>query len=285
MRALRPHQWAKNGLLFLPALAAHLPITPTLLLRLVLGFVAFSALASAVYLLNDLADLPHDREHRTKRNRPIAAGHVSVPGALAMTAVLVAVAMAIAATLPPLFQLVLAGYFAATSAYSLYLKREPLVDVFTLAILYASRLAAGAALVSVPLSGWLIAFSIFFFLSLALAKRVVELRERPMPDASVTASRGYRSTDLPLLSALGVAAAASSSLVFCLYITDPRVVEHYTHSDYLWLGLPALMYWQARVWLWVGRGWMHEDPVVFALRDRKSHLLALCLLLLMVLAR
>jgi 4-hydroxybenzoate polyprenyltransferase/phosphoserine phosphatase len=284
VRALRPHQWAKNALLLLPALAAHLTWTSIDAVRFAAGFFAFSMLASAVYLVNDVIDLPHDRQHETKRNRPVAAGELSIPLALAAAGVACVLAVLAAATLPARFQGVLVAYFLVASAYSLVLKRRALVDVMVLAMLYASRVVAGAAIVAVPLSRWFVAFSIFFFLSLALAKRVVELRAKPPADPDVAASRGYLPSDLPILTSLGASAAAASSLVYCLYITETPVIGLYAHPDLLWLGLPVLLYWQARVWLLTARGTMHDDPVVFALRDRTSYALFAAFLLVVAFA-
>jgi 4-hydroxybenzoate polyprenyltransferase/phosphoserine phosphatase len=273
-RALRPHQWSKNALLVLPALAAHLPWTWSTALDLTAGFVSFSALASAVYLLNDLADLPHDRAHETKRSRPIAAGDLPIPVTLAAIGVLLALATAISLHLPDMFKAVLAAYLAFTTAYSLVLKRKPIVDVITLAGLYATRVIGGAALVMVPLSRWFLAFSVFFFFSLALVKRVVELRQTTTPLGGA-GGRGYAAADVPVLSGLGAGAAVVSSLVYCLYITSDDVGQLYSFPDLLWLGLPLLLYWQARVWLLAGRDRVEEDPVIFALRDRVSHFVLL----------
>lgn len=287
LRAMRPHQWMKNVLVLLPALAAHLAWTADHALRLAAGSLAFCLLASAVYLVNDVIDAPHDRLHREKRHRPIARGELSVPAAMAAALGLLGLAAALAAGLPPAFQAVLAGYLATTTAYSLALKRQPLVDVIVLAMLYTTRLAAGAALVSVPLSRWFLAFSIFFFLSLALAKRALEMRagaSAVVTGASRTVARGYVAEDLPFLVSLGVSSAVASSLVYGLYITDGAVAELYGRPDLLWLGLPILLYWQARVWLRTSRGAMHHDPVVFALRDRTSYALFAGFLLVVALA-
>jgi 4-hydroxybenzoate polyprenyltransferase len=179
LRALRPHQWAKNALLLVPALAAHLAWTPALGLDLLGGFAAFSLLASALYLVNDVLDLRHDRLHPTKSRRPLASGQLSVATALGAAAVLFVAAAALALGRGVHFQLTLVAYLAINLAYSLDLKRRPVLDVIVLATLYATRVVAGAALVGVPLSRWFLAFSLFLFLSLALVKRVVELQALP----------------------------------------------------------------------------------------------------------
>jgi len=242
-----------------------------------LGIAAFSAVASAVYLLNDLVDLPHDRRHTTKRHRPIAAGRVGIPTALITIVNLLALGAILSLALPLRFGLVLVAYALLTTAYSLALKRRAVADVMTLTTLYTMRILAGAALAGVVLSQWFLAFSIFFFLSLAMLKRVAELREQPA--VRNAGARPYVADDVPTLTAFGGGAAAASSLVYCLYITSDQVELLYTEPVILWLGLLLLIYWQARMWLIGGRGRMPEDPVRFALRDRVSYLVLAAFLL------
>lgn len=279
LRLLRPHQWSKNALLLLPALAAHLPLSAGAALTLLAGLAAFSAVASAVYILNDLADLTNDRVHATKRHRPLAAGELSIPFGLGVAATLMVAASLIAARLPFEFQALLTGYFVLTLAYSVALKKRAILDVITLASLYTIRVIAGAALVGVPLSRWFLAFSVFFFFSLALVKRVVELTRQPGGDPAHVPGRGYAVMDIPVLTSLGTTAVMASALVYCLYITGAEVGELYDRPDLLWVGLPILLYWQSRLWIFVGRNRLHEDPVVFALKDRMSRLLLLGFLL------
>lgn len=275
VRSLRPHQWSKNTLLALPAVAAHEFFSREVLLALIAGFAAFSALASAVYILNDLIDLPHDRAHPSKRHRPLASGEMSVPLALKTVAVLVFVSGLVAWQLPLTFQALLISYAILTTAYSLILKQQPILDVITLAGFYTIRLAAGAALVAVSLSRWFLAFSVFFFFSLALVKRVVEMGRRSAEDSSRVPGRGYQVGDIPVLRSLGTTSVMASALVYCLYITGAEVAVLYTQPDLLWIGLPILLYWQSRVWLLAGRDGLHEDPVTFALTDRASQALLL----------
>lgn len=274
LRQLRPQHWAKNALLFVPALAAHLGPSVELAVQLLAGFAAFSATASAVYLFNDLADLASDRAHPRKRHRPLASGEISIPAALVVGMSLVVAAAVVALQLAPRFAGVLAAYLVITYAYSLSLKQHLAIDVITLATLYTVRIVAGAVLVEVPLSRWFLAFSIFLFLSLALAKRVVELRGAAARNATRIAGRGYRPEDLPTLSATGVAAAAASALVYCLYITGDDVTRLYANPDLLWIGLPLFLYWNLRLWLFADRGTLQEDPVAFALKDPITYAVA-----------
>ena len=271
LHALRPHQWVKNLLLFLPLVAAHMVTDSAALVAVILAFVAFSLTASAVYLLNDLLDLPADRRHPRKRQRPFAAGDLPLHwGVLLAPALLMAAALLSVLALPDLFALVLAGYFLLTTAYSFSLKRKPVVDVILLAALYTVRVIAGAAAVAIVPSFWLLAFSMFIFLSLALAKRYTELDGLRERGELTAAGRGWHVDDLPLVQTLGTGAGLASVLVLALYINSAQAQQLYATSEILWLVCPLLLYWIARLWFKTHRGEMHDDPVVFALRDRVS---------------
>jgi len=283
-RAVRPHQWLKNLLLLLPPIAAHLPWSGWLLWRLARALVAFSLVASALYLVNDVLDREQDRRHPLKRLRPVASGQLR-PGQAVAGAVGLALAAALLALgLPAGFAEVLVAYAALSALYSTVCKPRPALDVIALATLYAARLLAGAMASGIVLSRWFAAFSVFFFLSLALAKRVVELTGSEAGPEDLVGGRGYSKTDVPVLAAFGAAAAAADALVYVLYLGDDAVRRLYAHPEMLWVGLPILLYWQARVWLFTGRGRMPGDPVVFAMRDRVTWLLMAGLLAAVVLA-
>jgi 4-hydroxybenzoate polyprenyltransferase len=284
LRALRPTQWSKNVLIAFPALAAHATPTLSLVVTLLFGFLAFSCTASAVYLLNDLADLPHDRAHPRKRHRPIAAGDVSVPGAFGMALALLGAAAVFAARLPGAFQAVLLGYFVLTTAYSYTLKRRLLIDVICLATLYTCRVLAGGLLVGIMLTDWFLAFFIFVFLSLALIKRVDELRRTPLGSGAALAGRAYEAGDLPVLTAFGVGCGVASAVVYCLFIASADSERLYTHPVFLWLALPLVLYWQARMWLLTVRGGIQDDPVRFTARDRITYLAVGVMALLLMLS-
>lgn len=278
-RALRVHQWSKNVLVLLPALLAHRDTIVGDLARSVVALVAFSLVASTIYLFNDLADLAHDRQHATKRHRPLAAGRLPLAHAVAAMPVLIFLAALLAAQLPLAFGLVLTGYLVLTLLYSTTLKRRPIVDVIVLAALYLTRLLAGSAATGIPLSAWLAAFALFVFLSLALAKRAGELSLMPL-ERDVPAGRGYVRSDLEPLTALGAAAAYTAVLVFALYLEVPETRAMYERPILLWGMVPLLVYWLSRLWLLVRRGFVHEDPVIFALKDRVSRLVAVLLVAL-----
>jgi 4-hydroxybenzoate polyprenyltransferase len=270
IRALRPHQWVKNALIVVPLLAAHGSRDAHSVMAVVLAAVAFCACASSVYILNDLLDLEADRAHQRKRKRPFASGDLSIAAGLALFPVLLALGVVISLLLPVKFQLVFAGYYALTCAYSFGLKGRAIVDAMALAGLYTIRVIAGAAAASVPLSFWLLLFSVFLFLSLAFVKRYAELDALRRRQGLRAAGRGYHVEDLAVLQSLGSAAGYMSVLVLALYINSPEVTALYARPKMIWLLCVLVLYWISRVWMKAQRGEMHDDPVVFALKDRPS---------------
>ena len=281
LKALRLHQWLKNLLVFVPLIMSHRFDEPQVIGQAVLAFLAFGMCASSVYLLNDLLDLPDDRRHPTKKDRPFAAGSISITNGAILIPVLLVCAFAIASRLPLTFIAILAFYYVVTLAYSLRLKRAALVDVLTLACLYTVRIIGGSAAVTVELSFWLLAFSMFLFLSMALVKRFTELGTLQEQSQSVSIGRGYRAGDLETLAQFGSASAYMAVLVLALYINSEDVRVLYRYPEVIWLLCPLLMYIVTRVWLLARRDEMHEDPVVFLIRDRRSQgLLGIGLILL-----
>lgn len=274
-KAMRPHQWAKNLLLFVPLVAAHRLGDPPAMASAALGFAAFSLFASSAYLLNDLFDLSADRAHPRKRLRPLASGHLSIPAGLVLCAITLAAGAALAALLPARFQATVAVYFALTLAYTFGLKRAAILDVISLAALYTLRIIAGGFSVPMPPSFWLLAFAMFLFFSLALVKRYAELMSLEIEGTSKAPGRGYAGHDVDVVLAIGSASAMVSALVLALYINGETVRDLYSHPALLWLLCPILLYWVSRIWFLAARGQMHDDPVLFALRDRASYLVAL----------
>lgn len=273
-KALRVHQWLKNMLVFVPLLAAHRIDEVALLFQAILAYVAFGLCASSVYLLNDLLDLPLDRQHPRKRLRPFAAGTLPVlAGAWLVPALLVLAFLLAGIALPLLFSSVLLGYIALTLTYSLYFKQIVMLDVVMLAELYTLRIIAGAAATGIIPTFWLLAFSMFIFLSLALVKRHAELLALQEMGHSMARGRGYQVDDLQLLQTLGGASGYLSVLVLALYINSGTSQALYRHPEVIWLLCPLLLYWISRIWLKTHRGEMHDDPVIFALQDRVSEIL------------
>lgn len=267
IKAMRPHQWSKNVLLFLPILASHQIST---LGSVILGFVAFCLTASAVYVLNDLMDLSADRAHPRKCRRPFAAGDLSAATGMMMAGGLLLAALAFGlATRNPLFIAVLAFYLALTFLYSLWLKRKLLLDVLTLAGLYTIRIVAGGVAASVVLSPWMLGLSMFMFLALAAVKRQAELTDQ-MKTGRESTGRAYLVEDLPILRGTAIAAANAAVLVMALYISSDAVQQLYSNSQLLWLICPLLLYWQLRMVMMTHRGYMTDDPIVYAARDRVS---------------
>lgn len=279
-QALRMHQWVKNLLIFVPLLAAHRAHEWPLLWSAFLVFICFSLCASSVYLLNDLFDLPDDRHHPLKKHRPIPSGRVSLHSVLVLCPLLLLTAFGLALWLLPAVALLgLAAYYLLTLCYSVWLKRLVILDVVTLATLYTSRLMVGALALGIALSFWLLAFSMFMFLSLALVKRYAELVQVRASRRSLKArGRGYFSDDLHMIATLGASSGYMTVLVMALYVNDSRITQLYHRPEWIWLACPILLIWISRVWMLAHRGQMNEDPVIFALRDKASIFMGLLVL-------
>jgi 4-hydroxybenzoate polyprenyltransferase len=284
LQALRPHQWLKNVLVFVPLLAAHLVTDPLAAARAGAAFVIFGVCASGVYVLNDLFDLDADRRHPRKRNRPFAAGNLPLAGGFVLAGLLTLVAFAAACALAPRFALVLLGYYVLTLAYSLRLKQIAMLDVLVLATLYTVRIVAGTVAIHVQFSFWLLAFAMFLFLSLALVKRYTELGAQRQVASGTAPGRGYVAGDYELLASLGGASGYLSVLVLALYINSTASAELYRRPYFLWLLCPLLLYWISRTWIIAHRGKMHDDPVVFAARDKVSMVLLVLAAIVVLLA-
>ena len=286
IRELRPHQWAKNILLFVPLYFAHEYDDWSLVFSAGMAFFAFSFCASSIYVLNDLVDLPADRRHRTKRNRPLAAGTLAIPEGFFLMVVSFGLSIFLAARfVNPSFIWVLLGYVGLTTFYSFVLKRMLLIDVLMLASLFTYRVMAGSVAVQVELSFWLLAFSIFFFTSLAFVKRYSELIQLRQSNEFALRGRNYRVADIPLVTSIGPAAGLLAVLVFALYINSPSILTYYSTPQALWGICLILVYWVTRIWFLAGRDEMHDDPVLFAVRDRVSILCGILSVLCLLAAR
>jgi 4-hydroxybenzoate polyprenyltransferase/phosphoserine phosphatase len=269
LRAIRPHQWLKNILVFLPLIAAHLTAADALLAAGV-TFLALSLTASGTYVANDLLDLPDDRRHPSKRKRPLASGAVPLQHGLLLAPGLVLAGLGLAATVGLATLGMVASYLVLTSAYTLLLKRRMFIDVVTLATLYTIRVLAGGVAVGVALSPWFLAFSMFLFLMLAIVKRYQELHGLKARDTDKASGRNYHVSDLPILAALGGASGFAAVLVLALYLNTPAVDARYSRPEVLWLLCPLLVYWIGRVMMLTNRGYVDDDPIIFAVRDRPS---------------
>ena len=280
LRAVRPHQWAKNVLVFAPLIAAHDLFSTEPLFKSLVAFAAFSACASAIYILNDIVDVDADRLHPRKRTRPFAAGELSIPFGLTSSGVLLSAGLLVAAfgaswALTGILSL----YVLSTMAYSTWLKREPVVDVFVLAGLYVLRVVAGGVAAAIPLSTWMLAFALFFFLSLAFVKRYTELAGNGRAPG-----RGYTADDAMWMHAIGTSSGYMAVVVLALYVSAPDVTRLYGRPTALWLLCPLLLFWITRTWFRAGRRQVHDDPVVEALKDPVGYGCAAALAVILLIA-
>jgi len=285
VRALRVHQWVKNLLVFVPVVLDHKLFHAATMAKAATAFLAFCCAASSAYILNDILDVEADRLHPTKRHRPFAAGTLSP--ALGMVLVLGLLAIAFTAswsTLPASFVELLAIYVVLTAAYSLYLKRVAVVDVLLLAALYTLRVLAGIAAAQVRFSTWLLAFSMFLFLSLAFLKRYTEVNAMDGAATEQVRRRGYLRGDREWLGSMGGASGYLSVLVLALYINSAEVVVLYRRPLLLWLVCPLLLFWTSRMWLLAHRGRIHDDPIVATVRDPVSYVIGALVAVIMLAA-
>jgi 4-hydroxybenzoate polyprenyltransferase len=275
--AARPHHWAKNLLVFSPIILGHRWADPSAWRGAALCFLSFSLFASFVYILNDLLDRDADRNHARKRLRPIASGMLTRTQAGSLAAVLLIAGAGMAFALPFEARLVIIGYVVGATLYSAWAKSIALIDVLLLAAFYTIRVIAGGAATNIVITPWTLAFCMFLFLSLALAKRYVEVERHGPADR-----RGYRQEDARVLLGLGIGTGLLSVQVLALYIYSPEVRELYARPGVLWLMCPIVLYWLARVWLIAGRGELADDPVLFALHDGGSYLAAACAVIVLL---
>ncbi|MBN2703616.1 MAG: UbiA family prenyltransferase [Pontiellaceae bacterium] len=274
IKAMRCRQWLKNVLIFSPMLLAHRFTDPRCIIDSLLAFFSFSLAASTIYILNDLFDLSADQHHPRKCSRPFAAGELPITLGILMIPILFAASVGIGLFLSPTFTGVILTYYIITTLYSWRLKQIPIADVLTLAILYTMRIFAGSVSTGNPSSEWFIEFSIFLFLSLALVKRVSELREMESEESidHTKRERGYRRDDLPLLQSFGTAAGYIAVFVFTLYLGSEKVTKLYNRPHILWLFCPLLLYWITRIWHLAWRGKVDDDPLAFAAKDPQTYL-------------
>jgi 4-hydroxybenzoate polyprenyltransferase len=273
IRCLRPHQWLKNLIIFVPLLTAHEMQNVSLMAGAVKAFIAFSLGASGIYILNDLIDLEADRQHAQKKQRPFAAGELTAPTGLMLAAGLLIGSLAVAAVTTQSLALLLLAYFILAMVYSLMARKLVLIDVFFLAGFYTLRLFAGQAATGVVCSVWLLVFAMFIFLSLALAKRFTEL-QMAETTGRLKSGRGYVADDKEAISSMGIGAGFMSSLVLALYTQNQEVHLLYKQPERLLLLCPLLLFWISRIWLLTHRQQMNHDPVWFAFKDSVSYIIS-----------
>lgn len=276
IKAMRCHQWLKNLLIFSPMFLAHQFMEAEILINSIIAFFAFSLAASSIYVLNDLFDLSADQHHPRKCKRPFASGDLPIAVGALLTPLLVLMSMMLCLFLPLSFFFTLLAYYALTTIYSWKLKQIAIADVLILAILYSMRIIAGSVATDITASGWFMEFAIFLFLSLALVKRLSELREMEggAEQDNAQRERGYTVEDLPLLLAFGTASGYIAAFVFTMYLGSDKVTQLYTRPDLLWIFCPLLLYWITRIWHLAWRGNMPDDPLAFASKDPQTYLVA-----------
>lgn len=270
VRLLRPRQWVKNLLIFVPVLAAHILPSPAQLQELCLAFFAMSFCASSVYVINDIFDVESDRMHPVKRNRPIAAELVEIKYAKLLAAVLLVSAFGLSLQINQYFTQWLLGYFALTLFYTFWLKQVVVIDCFILASLYTIRILAGAAVMSIDVSFWLLACSGFLFLSLAFAKRYGEIAVNVSQGRNHSLGRGYENSDSNLILSFGVGSGLIATLVLALYVNSESILEIYRSPIVIWGTVPVLLSWIFRIWLKTHRGEISDDPLLYATKDPVS---------------
>lgn len=283
-KILRVHQWPKNVLLFVPLLTGHKLLNPAALFHAGLGMLGFCFTASCVYVINDLHDLEADRQHRSKRNRPFASGQFPMMAGFVLAPLLLCLGFGCAAFLPAAFSACLATYWIASVLYCMALKRVLLVDVFMLAGLYSIRIVAGNAATGIVYSNWLMGFSFFLFLGLAMLKRYIELKRLEGRETHLVAGRDYRLSDLSGVFTIGVVSGYLAALVLALYINSDEVRKLYLQPALLLLICPLLLFWITRVWFLASRDGIDDDPVLFALTDKASYFCGALIVLVIWLA-
>ena len=276
LRMIRLHQWVKNLLIFVPLILSHSILELDKVMTTVYGFVLFSLAASGIYVFNDLIDLNNDRTHPQKSKRALASGAVPVAHGFIIGSLFWLVSLGFSFVYYEYLFVLIVGYIALNFIYSTILKRLVLLDVVVLAGFYILRLTVGAVMTGESLSFWLITFSLFIFFSLALVKRYIEIAYH-MQGRSEIRGRGYCKEDEVITSILGVASGLISVLVMALYIHDPHTLELYSDANWLWMTIPALLYWVSRLWLLAHRNEIGDDPISFAIKDPESYLVALVL--------
>lgn len=284
IKEIRVYQWVKNILLFLPLILAHTLGNINQLSEVVIGFFSFSISASFVYVLNDLLDLDSDRNHPTKKRRPLASGDLPIQIGILLVPLLLITGVGLSFLLSFKFQMILFAYIILTTAYSFSLKKIPMLDIILLATLFTTRIVAGAFAANVYLSMWILAFSMFFFMNLAVLKRYTELLVMKKKKEIEAKGRGYTTEDMGLLLSIGPAAGFISVLIFVLYINSEQAIGLYTHPLTLWLISPIFLYWISRIWHLSVRGKMTDDPIIFAVKDRVSYAVGILIFIIALLA-
>lgn len=279
LKLLRVHQYIKNLLLFFPWLLSHQYTNQNVINNLLLAFISFSLLASSVYILNDLLDIDSDRQHKTKKYRILASNALSPIQGVFMGLFCFIAAWIIAIPLSPLFKCIMVAYFVITSLYSFWLKRKLLLDVIVLSCLYTLRVLTGMSLLQSGYSHWVLLFSLFFFTSLAFLKRYIELFSHHDQHQTLS-GRSYTGSHVGFIKIFGICSGYLSVLIIALYLNSQKAAMLYHYPDVLYATCPVFIYWISRTWLIAASGHMHDDPIVFAMKDRATYTVIFLLLII-----
>lgn len=284
LKTIRIHQWVKNILIFMPMVLAHQILNVTAISLGIKAFLAFSCIASAIYIVNDIFDIESDKKHPIKSKRPLPAGQITLTTAYGLVAVLSVGALVISFYINRSFLVVIIIYAALTILYSSWLKRIYVLDILLLSLFYVLRIVAGAFAINVEITNWLVAFSLFFFMSLALVKRHEEVSGLSNSSQGSVPGRDYQVQDIHMLLILGPVSGLLSVLVLMLYIADQQIIDKYTHPIWLWAVSVLLLYWISRIWFMANRHLIHSDPIVYALKDGPTYIVGVLALLCIYLA-
>ena len=264
VKAIRPRQWVKNGFVFAPLLFGKLFLRPDSIARALLAFALFSAMASAVYLVNDVMDLERDRAHPTKKDRPIASGRLPVPVALAAAVVLSGGALAIAFLRLPDFATILLVYASINLGYSLGLKHVVILDIFAIASGFVLRVFGGAVAIDVEASRWLLTCTIFLSLFLGACKRRGEIT---LVGESTATRSVLASYSIGFVDQIINLSATATVLTYALYTLDPVTITRVGTHDLIFT-LPFVIYGVLRYMHIVQHKGGGGSPTETLLRDR-----------------
>ncbi|RTL61501.1 MAG: UbiA family prenyltransferase [Pseudonocardiaceae bacterium] len=285
-RAFRPHQWTKNLLIFVPLILGAPDVTLTGLITTFIFMLLLCGVASLTYVVNDIADVAADRKHWSKRRRPFASGSIPIRDGLIAASFGLPILLLIGLLISPLAAACLISYTVITLGYSFGWKRIPLFDTFLIALLFTIRVLMGTITASLITSVWLMVFSMFFFFSMALAKRHTEILRAAEHGLDHIDGRGYRADDAVLTLVMGLSSSMAAIVLVVFYMVEEVFTRRMIYAEPLWLWVTpmAIFLFVCRIWILSHRGRMTDDPVAFALRDRVCLALGACVVAAIALA-
>ena len=281
---LRVSHWSKNFLILLPLLTAHQFTDLHKIFDCLLGIISFSLIASSGYIINDLFDQNSDRLHPHKKHRPIASHTISTYQALWFLAIIMTTGFILSLLLNLAFTCLLLGYFILTFTYSKFIKKWFLFDILMLVSLFLLRIYAGGLITNIPLSHWLIFFAIGFFMGLACIKRITELNRHPEITNHSSHRRYYRHQHQTILYLLGSTSSLVALSTLYTYINSYDAKQLYQYPAILMVSLFLITCWLGTIWIKTTTKKIHDDPILFALRDKASIVLCSLILISVVLA-